>query len=215
MKTGFFRRRGVAMAAAVAAGALVGAAAAIVQAVVLGVSLGFAGSRFRIDQAREGTSWTGLGWVVVVLVVAIVAAGIAMRVPKIRRKVVAAVREAFRSLRSVLRNPRKLAQIFLGNLGSQLLYALTLGASLAAFGGSAPLAVLVIVNTATSLIAGVAPTPGGLGVAEATMVAALTAAGVPAGIAVPAVLTHRLVTSWFMPVPGWFVFRHLSRRGEL
>lgn len=75
-------------------------------------------------------------------------------------------------------------QLVGGNLGSQLLYALCLGACLHAFGETLPLASLILVNSAASLLNGLSPVPGGLGVVEAGLVAGLTAAGIPADIAV-------------------------------
>jgi uncharacterized membrane protein YbhN (UPF0104 family) len=74
---------------------------------------------------------------------------------------------------------------------------------------------LVLVNSAASLLNGVSPVPGGLGVVEAGLVAGLTAAGVPADVPVPTALTHRLLTAWITPVFGWFAFRDLERRGEI
>jgi uncharacterized protein (TIRG00374 family) len=124
-------------------------------------------------------------------------------------------REAIGTLRLVLRSPSKVLQLVGGNLGSQLLYALCLGACLHPFGESLPLASLILVNSAASLLNGLSPVPGGLGVVETGLVAGLTAAGIPADVAVPTALTHRLVTAWITPVFGWFAFRNLERRGEI
>jgi uncharacterized protein (TIRG00374 family) len=136
-------------------------------------------------------------------------------VPRWRTKVLGAVRQAYDSLRSVMHSPQRIAQMLVGNVGTQLLYALCLGASLHAFGYGVPLTTLIIVNNAAALVAGLSPVPGGLGAAEAALVAGLTAAGVPSVAAVPAVLTHRLVTSWLTPILGWFALRDLQHHGEV
>ena len=73
------------------------------------------------------------------------------------------------------------------------------------------LATLIVVNWAATTLGGISPVPGGLGVAEAGLVAGLTAAGVPSDLAVAAALTHRLLTFWLPPVAGWLAMRRLQR----
>jgi uncharacterized protein (TIRG00374 family) len=59
------------------------------------------------------------------------------------------------------------------------------------------------------------PTPGGIGGVEAVLAAGLTAIGIPAQEAIPAVLLFRMVTFW-LPIPiGWVAFEVLQRRGVL
>ena len=56
---------------------------------------------------------------------------------------------------------------------------------------------------------------GGLGGVEAVMSAGLTAIGIPAHEAIPAVLIFRLATFW-LPIPaGWVSYLMLQRRGTL
>ena len=92
------------------------------------------------------------------------------------------------------------------------LYSLCLAASVRAFGGDVPLATVIVVNWAATTLGNVAPVPGGLGVAEAGLVAGLTAAGMPTDVAVAAALTHRVATFWLPPIAGWFALRGLRRR---
>ena len=114
-----------------------------------------------------------------------------------------------------MRSPAKVALVVGGNVAVQLLYALTLGAVCRAFGVTIPFSTLLVVNIGSSAISGLVPAPGGLGVAEATLAGALTAAGVPSAVAVAATLTQRLVTTWLPPVPGWFALRSLERGEDL
>ena len=84
--------------------------------------------------------------------------------------------------------------LFGGNLGSQVAYALVLGAALHAYGTSLPLMDLIVINSLASLLGGLAPVPGGMGVIEAGLIGGMTAAGVPQSIAVAATFTARLFT---------------------
>lgn len=64
-------------------------------------------------------------------------------------------------------------------MAAQLLLAVLLGLCLGAFGQQATMAELLVANTLTSLLAGVVPVPGGIGVSEATTTALLVAMGIP------------------------------------
>jgi uncharacterized protein (TIRG00374 family) len=93
--------------------------------------------------------------------------------------------------------------------------ALALAATIAAFGLSAPFAAVVFVSVGVGLLAGLAPVPGGIGVAEALLTALLTAIGIPAESAFSVAITFRLVTSYLPPVLGWFSLRWLTDHGYL
>ena len=58
-----------------------------------------------------------------------------------------------------------------------------------------------------TIVSSVAPTPGGIGVVEATLIAGLTSAGMPSATAVAAVLLFRIVTFWLPLLPGWAAVR--------
>jgi len=72
-----------------------------------------------------------------------------------------------------------------------------------------------IVYLAGNTVGSFAPTPGGLGAIEAVLTAGLTAIGVPAHEAIPAVLIFRIATFW-LPIPaGWVSYTVLQRHGTL
>jgi uncharacterized membrane protein YbhN (UPF0104 family) len=71
----------------------------------------------------------------------------------------------------------------------------------------------LLINTGVSLFAGLMPVPGGIGVAEAGFVAALTAIGVEPDIALAGTLVHRMASYYLPPVPGFFSLRWLGRHG--
>ena len=66
-----------------------------------------------------------------------------------------------------------------------------------------------------STLAQVAPTPGGIGAAEAALIAGLTAFGLDAGTAVPAVFLFRIGTFWAPILPGYLAYKRLERVGAL
>ena len=97
-------------------------------------------------------------------------------------------------------------------LASEVLFALTLEAALHAYGQSLPLLQVILINSFASLIGGLAPIPGGMGVVEAGLIAGFTAAGVPQTEAVAATFTARTFTTYLPPIWGWFALRWLRRR---
>ena len=88
-------------------------------------------------------------------------------------------------------------------LGSQVLIALCLGASLHSVGEHASFATLIVVLTLAAMIGGAVPVPGGAGVIEVGLIAGLTAAGVPQDQAVAAVFIERFCTAYLPPIWGW------------
>ena len=76
-----------------------------------------------------------------------------------------------------LRSPRRLAMLFGGNLMAELLFAFALGLLVQAFGYSLPLHELLFINMTVSLLAGLVPVPGGIGVAEGGLIFGLTSFG--------------------------------------
>ena len=66
-----------------------------------------------------------------------------------------------------------------------------------------------------SAISSAAPIPGGIGAAEAALIAGLTAVGIEREVAVPAVFLYRITTFWLPILPGWIAFVLLQRLGDL
>ncbi len=93
-----------------------------------------------------------------------------------------------------------------------MLLAIILGMCLKAFGHSATLAQLILVNTFVSLFAGFMPVPGGMGVAEAGYTAGLEAIGIPSAVAMSTAIAFRLVTFYLPPIWGGYAMRWLRRR---
>lgn len=118
-------------------------------------------------------------------------------------------------LLEVMRDPKRLTISVLGSLLTSLSYALTLYASVRAYGADIPIAAAVAVYLGAGLLGTVAPTPGGIGAVEAALVAGLSAVGVPSGVGLLAALLYRLVTFWLPTIPGWVSFQYLQSRNAI
>jgi len=89
------------------------------------------------------------------------------------------------------------------------------GALLHAFGEYLSIPVLLVVLTIGSILGGISPVPGGMGVLGAGMILGLKATVIPASIAVAAVVVQRLFTSYLSPIAGWFSLMWLRRQEYL
>jgi uncharacterized membrane protein YbhN (UPF0104 family) len=208
----YLQRLGVPVTVAVTQSPLISLAGFIVEVALLLLSSWAIGQNIDTDDLDAGNVVTLLvlgGAVVIVGVIVVLA------VPRWRDAVLPRVREAYDSVKDVATSPRRLVRVFGGQLMERLTGALALAATLAAFGLSAPFAAVVFVSVGVGLLAGLAPVPGGIGVAEALLTALLTAIGIPAESAFSVAITFRLVTSYLPPVLGWFSLRWLTDHGYL
>jgi uncharacterized protein (TIRG00374 family) len=225
----FFRRFGIAPATAVTMGLLGSVSGFVVQltfilAVLLTDLPGFT-TQVLGGTAADGeeASNTGLILFIVVLLVGGLVAGFA--VPASRRWLSRMVTRGRRSVReqitgahealAVLRRPRKVSQMVGGNLVAQLLSAIILGVCLQAFGYSASMSQLVLINSVVCLFGGLMPVPGNIGVAEAGYTLGLRAIGIPSVEAVSVAIAFRLVTFYLPPLWGGPAFRWLRHHSYL
>jgi uncharacterized membrane protein YbhN (UPF0104 family)/tRNA A-37 threonylcarbamoyl transferase component Bud32 len=207
----FFQKQGLAPAVAVSSGVLNSLAGFAVQAVLLTIGILATGGSFDFGGEGGAPSW--------LLPVAIAAAAVVLVVlvvPKLRRRIASVatrqLHEALDNIRGIVSTPRKAVELFGGNLVSQFLFAMTLGAALHAYGESLPLLQIVVINSLASLVGGVAPVPGGMGVVESGLIAGFTAAGIPQAEAVATTFTARMFTTYLPPTWGWFAFQSLRHR---
>lgn len=223
----FFQRFGIPAGAALSIGAVDSGAGFVVQVLLL-VLIGASslpGLTAPVNASSSSTTEaasTGASPVLMLAIGLIVAGLLAFavvpslrrrvtdRIPKIREQ----VREQWRAVRetlAVLRKPRKVALMLVGNLGAQVIQAITLGLCLMAFGETAYLSQLILINTLVSLFAGLMPVPGGVGVAEAGYIAGLQACGIPSAIAISTALLFRVLTFYLPPLWGGFAMRWLRK----
>ena len=223
----FFQRMGIEVGGATSIGLVDSVSGFTIQILLIVIILatGLAGT---LDTSGGSSSGSGgssdSSSPVWVLLVALLLIGIiiGLAVPRYRATIKEAwprYRTKIRDQRSeaavalhVLRHPKKIALLFGGNLAAQVLLAVILGICLKAFGHSATLAQLILVNTFVSLFAGFMPVPGGMGVSEAGYTAGLEAIGIPSAVAMSTAIAFRLVTFYLPPIWGAYGMRWLRQR---
>jgi uncharacterized membrane protein YbhN (UPF0104 family) len=212
MNVRFLNVRGVPVASAMASSLVNTVGSTVVNVALLLAVLPSTRVKLHLSQIP----WRGvLAVAVLVITVGAVAVAILWRIPRIRSFYDQQVRPALAGMAEVTRSPRKLALVLGGNALTAVLYALALTGSCRAYGIDTSFSTLLFVNIGVSYLVGLVPVPGGVGVAETGLAAGLTAVGAPPSAAVAAALTHRLITNWFPPLPGWFALEYLRRDGDV
>ena len=223
----FFERFGIAAAPAVTMGMIDSFSGFTVQIALIILILvsglpGFTTQVLGSSSSTDSTSTTSdPSLIAIVAVLSVVALIVTLVIPKLRHRLTGSIPRIRTSVTEqrrnagdaflVLRNPRKVGTMLLGNLGAQVMQAIILGITLAAFGETAHLSQLILINTAVSLFAGLMPVPGGMGVSEAGYTAGLQAIGIPAPIAMSTAIAFRLVTFYLPPLWGSVAMRWLRR----
>jgi uncharacterized membrane protein YbhN (UPF0104 family) len=219
----FFQQEGYTPTVAVSSGVLVSTASWIVKGVLFLIALPLAIGNLHFNDrpaSDASSSSSSLVWLIVLAVVVVgVALGLVFAVPRWRRLAAAKLRpkagEVWEHLKLLAGHPRNLVEIFGGSAAAQIFVALALGASLHAFGDRLDLATLIVVLTLGSMLGGISPVPGGMGVVEAGMIIGLTAAGINESDAVAAVFVQRLFTAYLPPIWGWFVLVWMRKKEYL
>jgi len=196
--------------AAVTMSQLVNIVTTMLLLIVLGVLTGSGFSRLKI--APSGDILIGLAVIVAVLIVV-------LSVPQTRRMLTGTVWPRLRAigprLLDAASNPLRLAISVGANLLLSAAFVLAIVAALRSVGAHPPILAAAVVFLAGNAVGSATPTPGGLGGVEAVLSAGLTAIGIPAYQAIPAVLLFRMATFW-LPIPaGWVSYLVLQRRGAL
>jgi glycosyltransferase 2 family protein len=218
----FFQQEGYDATVAVSSGVVISTVSWIVKGALFLIALPIAISQFHFTQkpTSGGGGHGDLVWLIVLIVVGIaVVLGLVLVVPRLRRlasdKLRPKLSEVWAHLRILAKHPRNMVEIFGGAVLAQLLVAMALGAALHAFNQHLGLAQLLVVLTLASMVGGVSPVPGGMGVVEAGMILCLTAAGIPQTDAVAATFVQRLFTAYLPPIWGWFVLVWLRKKEYL
>ena len=216
----FYQQQGYDATVALSSGAIMTSSSWIAITVLFLVSLPFAWGTIHLEVTPESGGNSKLVWIILAVVVAVaVAAGLLLAVPRLRRlaadKLRPKVRDVWGNLKQVVSNPRKLVLLVGGSFAAELLVAMALSVSLRAFGDHLRLPTLIVVITLAGIIAGIAPSPGGMGVVEAGLILGLTAAGVSEADATAAVFIQRLFTSYLPPIWGWIALAWMRKRDYL
>jgi uncharacterized membrane protein YbhN (UPF0104 family)/tRNA A-37 threonylcarbamoyl transferase component Bud32 len=209
----FLQRMGASRPQAFAAGAVDDVSEKIVEIALLLITLPFVHIAVKASDLKGGLPSGRL--ILTVLVVLAVLILVLLFVPWIRAKVLPPIRSAFSGLWDVARDRHKRLELFGGQLGVEVFYALTLGAACLAYGVHLTFAQLLLTNTAASVFSSLIPSPGGVGTAEAGLTAGLVAMGVDNSTAFAIAFTHRLCTYYLPPIWGYFSMQWLQRKGYI
>ncbi|WP_245998725.1 flippase-like domain-containing protein [Nocardia pseudobrasiliensis] len=125
------------------------------------------------------------------------------------------LRGAAAAIAVIARRPRQAALLFGGQLATNVAYIAALGFSVHAFGGHSSAALVTAVFLGGTALGAASPTPAGLGVVEASLVAGLTVGGVASAPAIAGVLAYRLATFWLPATLGSISFTYLQRHHVL
>jgi glycosyltransferase 2 family protein len=216
----FFQQQGSDSTVALSSGAIMATSSWIATAVLFLVSLPFAWGSIHLEATPESGGDSKLVWVILAVVVVVgLVAGLLLLVPRLRRRASDTLRpklhDVWLNLKVVAQSPRKLVLLIGGSVGNELCIALALSLSLRAFDDHLRLPTLIVVITLASVIGGISPSPGGMGVVEAGMILGLTAAGVSEADATAAVFIQRLFSSYLPPIWGWVTLVWMRKREYL
>nr|WP_232291632.1 lysylphosphatidylglycerol synthase transmembrane domain-containing protein [Frankia sp. QA3] len=215
----FLEKRGMTRPAALAAIASIKAAGAITHlagiVIVAGTLSGSGIGEAVVSPVRSTLDGIGTGPVLVgcVVVCALVTGTVAH--PRVRAMARPAVR-AFRAHVSVLaHSPGRTTVLLLSQAGTRLFQILALACTVWAFGASMSVMSVATVYLVGSMVAGAAPTAGGVGALEPALAFGLAAAGGDAAAMLAVVLVYRVISFWLPIVPGIVALAGLRRSGNL
>jgi glycosyltransferase 2 family protein len=216
----FYQQQGYDTTTAVASGALVSVSSLLVKLVLFLIALPIAWSSFHFGHSLHQGNHAKILWALLVVVTVVgVVLLVLFAVPRWRQHVAEKLRPRLTTIvenfKALATQPVKIVQLFGGQIASQLLVIIALGTSLHAFGANLSLASLVIAATVAGVLASASPAGGGMGVAEAGLILALTAAGISNHQATAAVFVQRTFTAYLPPIIGWFTLMWMRRRDYL
>lgn len=130
-----------------------------------------------------------------------------------RRKFTIKLKDTVRVMMSTtFHRPMRLFGAFLASLAVTVCYGVMLTFIELAFNVHVSVAQTLFVLAFGVISATITPTPGGIGGAEAGMVAAFVAVGVPAQQGLAIALTYRFIMYWLPILPGFVAFQVALRR---
>ncbi len=207
----FLQKQGVDLASAVAAGGLLSTVAGVgIQLAMLAVVLPLSPHAVNVPLRGIGIAGAGLGAIL------LVAGTLVLTVPLLRRHFLVPAEHAMDSVLAALRSPSRLALLVAGNVMATLLVTLSLLACVYAYGHGVSFWSLLAVQITVTTIASLVPVPGGsTAVGSVGLSGALALFGVPQDVAVAAVLTNQVVSTYLPAIPGWIATQKMTDRDLL
>jgi uncharacterized membrane protein YbhN (UPF0104 family) len=216
----FLQQQGYNTAAAVTSGAVISVASLAVKGALFLIAVPLAWSSFHFGTSLHQGGHSKILWLILAVVCAVGAVMAAvLAVPRWRQQVSAKLRPRLATVKDNFKQlatqPAKIVQLFGGHVAAQLVVAMALGAALHAFGAHLSLAALLIAVTVAGVLASASPAGGGMGVAEAGLILALTAGGIAKNDATAAVFIQRAFSAYLPPIAGWFTLMWMRKREYL
>jgi glycosyltransferase 2 family protein len=211
----FFQRQGVPAATSVVSGLVDSFINNLLQAILLGSLLLFSGLSLHLQTKSASMSGEADTVITAIAIVCVLVMAALLVSERLRHLVLGKLRGWWpdaKAAASALRDRQKLAELLIGNLTTELLFASALGLFVHAFGGHITLVQALFVNLTAALLVTFIPVPGGIGVAESALVVGLTGVGVGQDVAFASAISYRVSTFYLPPVWGWAAMRWLEAR---
>lgn len=152
-----------------------------------------------------------IGLITACVVGLIIIGVVVYNIPRFRHKISTTLRSVSHNIKAYKTRPWSIFLAVLYNGIGTCTSLFALYASAHAIGVDINFAQTMLAYTLGNIAAGLVPTPGGLGAAEAGIYAGLSMVGVESTSALTTTLLYRLITYWLPIIPGYLSFTSLRR----
>ena len=204
----YLRKRRVPTAMAVTTVTLMQISQALITIILLLLVMVIAGSSLSVS--------VPYGTILGVVAVVMVAVGVIVAVPKVRRwiwsKIQPTWQQVYPRLLWIIGQPRRLAAVLGGNLLMNIGYVGSFWTALLAMGGSLNFSTVSITYLTANAAGSFIPSPGGIGTVETALTSGLTVAGISSSVAIATALLYRLVTFYGRIPFGWLAMKYMEKK---
>ncbi len=204
----YLRKRRVPTAMAVTTVTLMQISQALVTIILLLLVMVIAGSSLSVS--------VPYGTILGVVALVMVAVGVIVAVPKVRRwiwsKIQPTWQQVYPRLLWIIGQPRRLAAVLGGNLLMNIGYVGSFWTALLAMGGSLNFSTVSLTYLTANAAGSFIPSPGGIGTVETALTSGLTVAGISSSVAIATALLYRLVTFYGRIPFGWLAMKYMEKR---
>ena len=156
------------------------------------------------------------GTILAIVALVMVAVGVIVAVPKVRRWIWAKIQPTYQQvyprLLWIVGHPRRLAAVVGGNLLMNIGYVGAFWTAMVAMGGSLNFSTVAITYLTANAAGSFIPSPGGIGTVETALTSGLTVAGVSSSVAIATALLYRLVTFYGRIPFGWLAMKYMEKK---
>ena len=204
----YLRKRRVPTAMAVTTVTLMQISQALVTIILLLLVMVIAGSSLSVS--------VPYGTILGVVALVMVAVGVIVAVPKVRRwiwsKIQPTWQQVYPRLLWIIGQPRRLAAVLGGNLLMNIGYVGSFWTALLAMGGSLNFSTVSLTYLTANAAGSFIPSPGGIGTVETALTSGLTVAGISSSVAIATALLYRLVTFYGRIPFGWLAMKYMEKK---